>query len=63
MPLPQRFYGNPADLVEADDINKKRCRVCVNAVFILGQPVCENNLKFPRCKRDKKRGFKLKVGA
>lgn len=60
MALPQHLYGDPASIIEAQDINKKRCRVCVNAEFVLDTPVCANNLKFPQCRRDKKHGFKLK---
>ena len=59
MTLPQHFYSDPARIVEANDINQKGCRVCAHSSVILGRPVCDNNLKFPACKRDKKRGFTL----
>ncbi len=58
MSLPRWAYGDPARIVEAAEIREKNCRVCSNAEFVLGQPLCRNGLRFPACRRDK-RGFKL----
>lgn len=57
--LPGYAYGDPAKIVEAQEIRAKGCSVCARAVFILGLPMCANNLKFPACRQDRKNGHKL----
>lgn len=59
MALPAWAYGDPARIVEANEIRAKGCAVCVRAVFIGGDPRCSAGLKLPSCKADKKNGFKL----
>ena len=51
--------GDPAKIVEAQEIRDKGCRVCARAMWVMGRPLCPEDLRFPRCRRDKKRGFKL----
>lgn len=57
--LPGYAYGDPAKIVEAQEIRAKGCSVCVRATYVLGLPMCASSLKFPACRQDKKRGHKL----
>ncbi|WP_145133479.1 MULTISPECIES: hypothetical protein [unclassified Pseudomonas] len=57
--LPGFAYGDPAKIVEAQEIRKKGCSVCVRAEYIFGLPVCKSNLKFPACRQDRKNGHQL----
>ena len=57
--LPRYAYGNPADIVEFQELRRKGCAVCARAVFVLGQPLCSSSLKFPACKRDPRKGYQL----
>ena len=57
--LPGYAYGDPAKIVEAQEIRAKGCSVCTRAVFIFDLPVCSNNLKFPACRRDRRNGHQL----
>lgn len=59
MALPGWAYGDPARIVEANEIRAKGCAVCVRAVFIGAEARCGSGLKLPACKGDKKNGFKL----
>jgi hypothetical protein len=61
--LPGWAYGDPARIVEADDIRTKGCSVCARAVFVGGDVLCGAGLKLPGCKRDKKNGYKLAASA
>ena len=63
MALPAWAYGDPARIVEADDIRAKGCSVCARAVFVGGDALCGSGLKLPACKRDKKNGYKLAASA
>jgi len=57
--LPGYAYGDPARIIEAQEIRAKGCSVCQRAVFVLGVAMCQNNLKFPACRQDRKHGHKL----
>jgi hypothetical protein len=57
--LPGYAYGDPARIVEAQEIRAKGCSVCQRAVFAFGIAVCSSNLKFPACRQDRKNGHKL----
>lgn len=57
--LPGYAYGDPAKIVEAQEIRAKGCSVCVRAEYIFGLPVCKSNLKFPACRQDRKNGHQL----
>ena len=57
--LPGYAYGDPARIVEAQQLRAKGCLVCTRAVLILGLPMCSNNLKFPACRQDRKNGYQL----
>lgn len=57
--LPGYAYGDPARIVEAQDIRSKGCSVCVRGLTAFGLTVCSNNLKFPACRQDKRNGHKL----
>lgn len=57
--LPGYAYGDPAKIVEAQEIRTKGCSVCVRATYVLGLPMCTSNLKFPTCRQDRKHGHKL----
>jgi hypothetical protein len=58
-PLPAFAYGDPARIVEAQEIRALGCSVCVRAEYTFGLPVCANNLKFPACRQDRKNGYQL----
>jgi hypothetical protein len=57
--LPGYAYGDPAKIVEAQEIRAKGCHICTRAVFIFDLPVCRNDLKFPACRRDPRNGHQL----
>lgn len=59
MALPFWAYGDPAEIAESMEIRKKNCSVCARAEVVLDRPVCTNSLRFPSCRRDKKKGFRL----
>lgn len=59
MALPAWAYGDPARIVEANEIRAKGCAVCVRAVLIAGDARCGSGLKLPACRADKKNGFRL----
>lgn len=59
MSLHRHQYGNPADIIERRDIRDKGCRVCARAERAFGRAYCPNNLRFPTCRGDRKKGFKL----
>lgn len=57
--LPAYAYGDPAKIVEAQEIRALGCAACQRATFVFGLAVCSNNLKFPACRQDRKNGHKL----
>lgn len=57
--LPGYAYGDPARIVEAQEIRALGCAACQRAVYAFGIAVCSNNLKFPACRQDRKNGHKL----
>ncbi len=59
MALEHWQYGNPENIVGAREIRAKGCQVCARAVRSLGRAYCPNNLRFPACRGDRKKGFKL----
>lgn len=63
MALPAWAYGDPARIVEGDEIRAMGCAVCERAVFVGGQALCGSGLKRPACRQDKKNGFKLSPAA
>lgn len=59
MALPAHLYGDPAQIVEVQQLRAKGCSVCVHVVEGFGLTVCGKKLKFPACKRDRKNGYQL----
>lgn len=57
--LPKHAYGDPAKIVEWQELRTLGCQVCVRAEFIFGHPVCTSGLKFPACKSGHRNGYKL----
>jgi hypothetical protein len=57
--LPAYAYGDPARIIEAQQIREGGCSLCVRSETILGVQMCLSNLKFPACRRDTKKGHKL----
>lgn len=51
--LPIRFYGNPADVVERNQLDQLGCRVCESAAIVMSKVFCaepknENQKGVPR---------------
>lgn len=63
MALPHYAYGDPAKLVESNELHRLGCNACARAELILGKPYCPNNLKYPACKRDSRKGYQLSRAA
>lgn len=57
--LPRYAYGDPAKIVEAQELRNMGCSACVRADFIFGQRLCTSGLKFPSCKQGYRNGYKL----
>jgi hypothetical protein len=57
--LPGYAYGDPARIVEAQELRAKGCTVCARAELIFGLAVCTKGLKFPACRQDRKNGYQL----
>lgn len=57
--LPRYAYGDPARIVEAQELRTLGCKVCVRADLIFGQALCSSGLKFPACKQGQRNGYKL----
>jgi len=57
--LPAYAYGDPARILEVRQIREGGCLFCVHSEPVLGLRVCLNNLKFPACRSDPKKGHKL----
>ncbi|MBI6944229.1 hypothetical protein JET76_23160 [Pseudomonas putida] len=63
MALPHYAYGDPAKLVESNQLHKMGCNGCARSERILGKTICSNDLKYPACRRDSKKGYKLSRAA
>ncbi|MFJ7111287.1 hypothetical protein ACIQU2_27480 [Pseudomonas sp. NPDC098740] len=61
--LPAYAYGDPAKIVEAQQIRAGGCAFCERSETVFGVQVCLSGLKFPACRRDTKKGHKLTVRA
>jgi hypothetical protein len=59
MALPAYLYGDPARIIEAQQLREKGCSVCVHSVQGFGLSVCGKGMKFPACKHDRKNGYRL----
>lgn len=57
--LPRYAYGDPAKIVEAQELRALGCAACVRADYIFGLPVCTSGLRFPACKSGQRNGYKL----
>lgn len=57
--LPAYAYGDPARIIEAQQIRQGGCSLCVNSESVFGVLVCLNGLKFPSCRGDSKKGHRL----
>lgn len=63
MALPHYAYGDPAKIVENQQLHRLGCAGCARAEWILDRPMCPNALKYPACKQDDKRGYVLSAAA
>lgn len=61
--LPGYAYGDPAKIVEAQELRALGCAVCVHGEKVFGISVCRKSLKFPACRSDRKNGYKLTPAA
>ena len=61
--LPGYAYGDPAKIVEAQELRSLGCKACARADYILGLPVCASGLKFPACRSVPRNGYKLTTEA
>ena len=59
MAFPQYAYGDPARIVEGDQLHKLGCGGCARAVEVLGTSLCPNSLKYPACRKDPRKGYLL----
>lgn len=57
--LPHYAYRDPALIVESNEIHGLGCMACGRAEVYLGRAICPNNLKYPACRHDPRRGFVL----
>lgn len=57
--LPGYAYGDPAKIVEAQQLRTLGCAVCVRADYLFDLPVCTSGLTFPACKKGQRNGYKL----
>lgn len=57
--LPRYAYGDPANIVEAQQLRAMGCAACVRVDYIFGKPLCSSGLKFPACKQGHRNGYKL----
>lgn len=57
--LPGYAYGDPAKIVEAQELRALGCKVCVRGESIFGLSVCTSGLKFPACKNMPRTGYRL----
>lgn len=61
--LPGYAYGDPAKIVEAQELRAMGCAACVHSETIFAIAVCRKSLKFPACRQDRKNGYKLRPEA
>jgi hypothetical protein len=61
--LPAFAYGDPAKIVEVQQIRQGGCSLCVRSEVVLGVRMCLSELKFPACRGDARKGHKLKPEA
>lgn len=57
--LPGYAYGDPARIVEFQELRTMGCSVYVNAQLIFGRALCSKGLKLPDCRKDKRNGYRL----
>lgn len=57
--LPGYAYGDPARIVEAQELRAKGCSVCTRGTRVFDQVLCGSGLKFPSCKRAPRNGYQL----
>lgn len=57
--LPGYAYGDPAKIVEAQELRTLGCAVCQRAEYLFDLPVCSSGLTFPACKKGHRNGYKL----
>lgn len=57
--LPGYAYGDPAKIVEFQELRSLGCAACVRSDCILGIQVCTSGLKFPACKQGHRSGYKV----
>lgn len=57
--LPGYAYGDPAKIVEGQELRALGCKACVRAEYAFGLAVCASGLKFPACKSGYRNGYKL----
>lgn len=60
--LPQYAYGDPARIVEAQQLRERGCSVCTRSELVFGIAVCAKSLRFPACRRVAN-GYQLKPSA
>lgn len=61
--LPAYAYGDPAKIIESQQIRTGGCSLCARSETVLGVRMCLSGLKFPTCRSDTKKGHKLTVKA
>lgn len=57
MALPGWAYGDPAGIVEANELRQMGCKACERSLFS-GQ-ACASGLRYPACKKNRRTGYRL----
>jgi len=57
--LPGYAYGDPAKIVEAQELRTLGCAACVRSDSVFGVRICTSGLKLPACKQGHRNGYKL----
>lgn len=63
MALPSHAYGDPALIAERDELHRMGCGACERAERVLGKHLCTSNLKYPACRQEPRKGYKLLASA
>jgi hypothetical protein len=63
MAFPQHAYRDPSRIVESDQLHRMGCAGCSRSELILGKYLCPNALKYPACRTDPRKGYKVSAAA
>jgi len=61
MALPLHAYGDPSRIAERDELHSLGCGGCARSERVLGQYLCPAALKYPECRKDPRKGYKVSL--